>query len=282
MNKITKKQEAYLGTLTCQRLSAEPINRLLVQMFGNKRNYGLALELKQAYNIDKRGETAYYIIKDRDNEVLLYFSLRCGTLHKPGIFQRVQAEFRKARALYNAVMGKKAPKWALAEIEANKINGVLPQYTREAYIQEFLQMKHYLKVLKEDYQDDPTQKMIQTEANYSGVELVHFCTNDYAKAKWKRSLLGHQPMGATLFWCFILPIIQEMNRLVGCEYVYLFAADNSDDQSLIHYYFEQLHFQVPQGIGAAKPGYDIGCAVLCQKLSELNKYQKDFLKNVNR
>lgn len=280
--KITGEQEAYLNSLTCQRLSADPINKMLVQFFGNPKNRGLASELKQAYNVDKRGETAYYIIKNQDNDILLYFSLRCGTLHRPGIFQRVRAEHNKAKALYQASVNKKAPKWAQAEVEEYKINGILPAYVKEKYLSDYLRMKNYLDALKKDAREDPTQKMIQTEMNYSGVEMVHFCVNEYAKTKWNQSLLGHCAMGQTMFWYFVLPIIQAMNRLVGCEYVYLFAADSSPEQTLVNYYYEKLHFTFPEGIATAKPGYDIGCAVMCQKLSILNKYQTDFLKNLNR
>lgn len=52
-----------------------------------------------------------------------------------------------------------------------------------------------------------------------------------------------QNLGTTVFWYFIVPKILEMLKIVGCEYVFLFAADLTPYEELIRYYSDQLKFE---------------------------------------
>ena len=94
--------------------------------------------------------------------------------------------------------------------------------------------------------------------------------------------MGNIPMGECLFWRFILPLVQKTTKLVGCRYVYLFAADSSEEQSLVSYYQEKLHFEIPENLSSHKPTYDVHCMPMCQKLNVLERYRKDFIENINK
>lgn len=94
--------------------------------------------------------------------------------------------------------------------------------------------------------------------------------------------MGSTPLGETLFWHFVLPVVQETVKLVGCQYVYLFAADSGKERTLVTYYLEKLHFEVPEGLSSHKPTYDVYCMPMCRELGELERYQKDHTKNFNR
>lgn len=54
------------------------------------------------------------------------------------------------------------------------------------------------------------------------------------KHKWKEYGFGHT-IGETLFWKFIAPKFFAVQDFVGCEYAFLFAADLSEDESLVNH-----------------------------------------------
>lgn len=280
---LNNQQEKFLNSLTCQRLHAKSVNRGLIQFFCNYENPGLVRDLRQGWKADQNGETAYYIIKDPANRILMYFSLRCGSLHRPDSYQYYQSEYKKTCALYDAAVGKKdARKWALEEIEKYKKGGEVPKRMVDDLREYRDELKYLLKALKKDAKNDPTQMAIQTQKNFSGVEMVHYCVNDWARDIWKNSCVKNRPMGQTLFWRFILPLIQQINGLVGCQYVYLFAAENERKPKLVKYYREKLHFERMEELISRKPAYDVGCDAMCQELSVLERYRKDFFDNFNR
>lgn len=97
---------------------------------------------------------------------------------------------------------------------------------------------------------------------------------------WKTTSLP-QPLGVVVFWNFIVPRICEVQNVVGCKYAFLFAADLSEDGSLINYYQTALHFEAPEDIGTSKPFYDFTCKFMCQTVNHLLQAQKDFFDNFN-
>lgn len=79
--KITEEQQQILNSLVCKRLSADEKNLRLVDTFYNGRNGSLEHTLKnEAYEEDEVGNIAYYLIKDREENILFYFSIKCGIL----------------------------------------------------------------------------------------------------------------------------------------------------------------------------------------------------------
>ena len=83
-----------------------------------------------------------------------------------------------------------------------------------------------------------------------------------------------------MFWCKIVPLILDIAKMVGCEYLYVFAADRSDDldaSKLITYYKQSLCFRGldSEGVEALKPGYDENCKGLIQPVRYLPEMEKD-------
>lgn len=83
-----------------------------------------------------------------------------------------------------------------------------------------------------------------------------------------------------MFWCKIVPLILDIAKMVGCEYLYVFAADRSDDldaSKLITYYKQSLCFRGldSEGVEALKPGYDENCKGLIQPVRYLPEIEKD-------
>ena len=85
------------------------------------------------------------------------------------------------------------------------------------------------------------------------------------------------------FWEIIVPIIIEITKQVGCKYVYLFAADKTEEQSefkmkkLISHYKNNFKFsECDEGMKFVKPEYDNHCYGLIQSVSNLESIEKQF------
>ena len=85
-----------------------------------------------------------------------------------------------------------------------------------------------------------------------------------------------QSLGTVVFWHFIANIIMDVRSQIGCQYLFLFAADDSEDEHLIHYYTDQMNFMAPTDLATAKPIYDFSCKFMCQEVKDLAKGQEDF------
>ncbi len=80
--KITSKQREILKSLKCERLSSNDENLRLVEDFYNRRNPSLEQTLKnEAMEEDIDGSVAYYLIKDINDNILFFFSLKNGSLY---------------------------------------------------------------------------------------------------------------------------------------------------------------------------------------------------------
>ena len=84
------------------------------------------------------------------------------------------------------------------------------------------------------------------------------------------------PLGFGIFWEVIVPKILEITDLVGCQYIYLFAADKTPDteenniKKLVDYYKNNFKFsECDGGIQLVKPDYDRSCYGLIQKVATL-------------
>lgn len=270
--RITKAQEKLLDKFSCERLTLKEINRELIKSFESRRGELLVDYLNTlAWCEDLEEETAYYLVKSPDDELVMFFSLKCGVLFDPLDEEIIQQRVSRAREL-------------LAEIQSFKKDGV----EREAAIQLLEQFrmgqdisieqirrivdtgnhaKQVLKQLNYDKEHEGNKQIIRVGNTYPSIELVHFCTNDNFKAKW-RSYGIHHPMGMVMFWKYVVPIIFDVRQLVGCQYVFLFAADASKDGTLINYYNVELKFEQPADVGTNKSRYDLCREFMCQEIKE--------------
>ena len=79
--RITEEQMALIRSLRCERLASNKENLRLINSFYSTRNNNVAEALlNEAYKEDESGVVAYYVVKDNDDNVLFFFSLKCGLL----------------------------------------------------------------------------------------------------------------------------------------------------------------------------------------------------------
>lgn len=277
---MTKKQKEYLATLVCQRISDDAENKELIAQFTNFRNPALPYALRKGWNADKKDRVAYYIVKDpAENDPLLFFSLKCGEMHIPLDPAKLEKSVENARAMLDAAYGNEAPDWAREIIEKRKVDGILPMEKLleiyETYYRTLAKKGSYEAEMKAE-----GANIIRTRKTFAAVELVHFCVHDPAREKWEEMGMG-QGIGRTMFWHFVEPIVQEIRDLVGCEYIYLFAADANRDGTLTGYY-KDLGFDFRDDINVNKPSYDFSCYFMCQEVTSLRNRKNAFLKNYNK
>ena len=80
----------------------------------------------------------------------------------------------------------------------------------------------------------------------------------------------NRKMGEVMFWWFIVPKMLEVSKLAGCEYAYLFAADDSAEGFLMNYYETACRFRRLNQLGAVKPLYDMNCWFMGTRLRTIS------------
>ncbi len=68
------------------------------------------------------------------------------------------------------------------------------------------------------------------------IELVYFAVDD----NYQKNHPEIKGTGSMVFDSFIVQIVQELNRLCGCKYLFLFAIN---DKKLVQYYIKRMDFQ---------------------------------------
>ncbi len=285
--RITTEQEAVLDELICERLNDNPENSVLIQNFENEKGVLIVNYLKQ-YGLreDSEGNTAFYIVKTKNKDILMFFSLKCGELFdtlfdEEEITESYEEYLLIVQALKNADIDGAAQEKAINKLKAmSKAQGMPLHKVLNYVLKETRTKAKKLKMLNNDKKTERNENISRVSKTYPGVELVHFCTNENAKAAWS-SLGIKRPMGEVIFWKKIVPKFFEVQKIVGCEYAFLFAADLSEDRTLINYYNVSLKFVMEVEMGTNKPFYDFACAFMCQKLSSLRENEKEYFGNFN-
>lgn len=270
--------KSYYGSFDCEVLTSNPQNEMKIRDFTcHIRNNTLENYLKtDAWKEDIDGETRVYLIREHNTrQIVLFFSLKCGTLFTT----------YKLDDSYNEL--EEAQKSLVDEMVNLRLN-----HNDDQFYQMFKQIQtvfdkkqsgimlniveHRVNLKREREALQETNSVLRVERCYSAIEIRHLCRCDSFDA---RSLTGF-PLGFGLFWCKIVPLILNIAKMVGCEYLYVFAADRSDDSDaskLITYYKQSLCFRSldSDGVAVLKPGYDENCKGLIQTVKYLPEMEKD-------
>lgn len=279
LTRITPEQEAILNRFTCQRLTDDRENNLLIWEFFSRRGRSLADKLKfEAWQEDTEGvPAAYYVVKAPSGRIAMFFSLKCGTLCDPSYVAKVTESYEQTQHIIEELGQLRSRDEAFEYLEQIRSSSSFPVDMSGAELFEhFRDIYQTKQFLRKEKKNEPNDKIIRVDVAFPAIELVHFCVNDVVREEWKSFRMG-RPMGEVMFWKFVLPKMLEINRLIGCEYAYLFAADGSRDGTLINYYENALHFERPTGIGGIKPSYDFLCTFMCKRLRRLSPNRKMYI-----
>lgn len=277
---ITEEQQQILNSLVCERLSSNENNLRLVDTFCNIRNGSLEHTLKnEAYEEDEAGNIAYYLIKDKDENILFYFSIKCGILYD--LFGEKE-KLRKINDLFLFLVElEKNPSSTKEDKET--IASILESIrTRKGLVKKELSKISHIKKnqIIEDLAKESEDNLKRVGKTFAGVEIVHFCANDNYRPSWEK-LNIKQKMGTVVFWHFLIPKICELRKIVGCEYLFLFAADLTPDELLVNYYKSNLGFKDSNEYGTAIPLYDYACKFMHQELKDIEERRNNFYLEFN-
>lgn len=277
---ITEEQQQILNSLVCERLSSNENNLRLVDTFCNVRNGSLEHTLKnEAYEEDEAGNIAYYLIKDKDENILFYFSIKCGILYD--LFGE-EEKLRKINDLFLFLVELEKDPSSTKE-DKETIASILESIrTRKGLVKKELSKISHIKKnqIIEDLEKESEDNLKRVGKTFAGVEIVHFCANDNYRPSWEK-LNINQKMGTVVFWHFLIPKICELRKIVGCEYLFLFAADLTPDELLVNYYKSNLGFKDSNEYGTAIPLYDYACRFMHQELKDIEERRNNFYLEFN-
>lgn len=276
--RITKEQQEILDSLVCERLSRNPANMREIDQFFNSKNDKLVERLlNEAYSEDEGDKIAYYLVKDKEGHILFYFSLKCGQLYDKHLDFDL---FKLLGELYDGLLKMKSEPDITPE-DSLAIDKILEEIrSRKGVLKEDLK-----KITKKNRSVEDFEKVFKDDADkvgatFSGIEIVQFCSNEDCLDYWKNYGIN-QKLGVVVFWQFIVPIIIKIKEWIGCEYLFLFAADDSEDENLVNYYKSWLKFESSNERSAATPVYDLTCKFLYQETCSLEEKRDAFFKNFN-
>ena len=278
--KISDEQIELLGSLKCQRLKDDDKNFDLVGNFSNNINDDIAHTLRnEAFEEDESNIVAYYIVKHPNDQILFFFSLKCGLLFDHFINPELLNQLQKLSKELKVIADEKS----LTSQQKKDVRDVMEKIrvSKGVTRDDLRKLRQYkLDILEELEKEFDNENIARVGTTFSGIELVHFCSNTDADDTWANLGLP-QFRGTTIFWYFVVPKVLEILNYVGCQYLFLFAADRSKDEKLVRYYEDQLNFKRPDDLATAKPFYDFFCKFMCHEISSLEKERDEFFANFN-
>ena len=220
----------------------------------------------KAWTEDLDGETRVYLVKDKEENVALFFSLKCGLLVGENVDERLSDEYQ---VFVDTVIDAKKRK------DEKLINNMYAAGT-SMYGGDvdrlFKIASRRLETKTESTEIGQSENTINVPDCISAIELRHLCKNEDFEVPAEIDI----PLGFGIFWEVVVPIIIDITKKVGCKYVYLFAADKTVGQKeiemkkLITHYKTNFKFsECDEGLKFVKPEYDNHCYGLIQRVSKL-------------
>lgn len=280
MSRITEQQKEILESFSIERLSSSDINLRLVGSFSNPKSDSLTNKIQSdAFEEDENGSVAYYVIKNKaDGGIVFYFSLKCGQLYDK-LIEREQLRLIKNLFQYFDEIEKE-------ESTSEEDRRLIKEIRESVRTSKGISKAELEKIQKKDnkavtdIENVFTENLQRVGQTFAGVEIVQFCANEnYRKLFDSLGFFPH--FGAIVFWHFLVPKVLEVRKYIGCQYLFLFAADTSEDESLIRYY-RALHFTDVGEHGAVIPLYDWTCRFMYQEISGLSQGKEAFFNDFNR
>lgn len=277
--KITEEQRQHIDRLHCERLSSNDANLRQVDEFFNRRNTSISDTLQnEAYEEDESGKVAYYVVKNEEGSILFYFSLKCGMLYDSFIDDR-SLKLLKRLMVYLDDISEQAN---LTDDEAAIVNRFREKLRSHKGLtkMEIEQIPKMGMGVMEDLEKEIGENVTHVGSTFSGIELVHFCANDRFRDYWDEKKEG-QKLGVVVFWEFVVREVLEAMKHVGCQYLFLFAADQTEDEELVMYYRDSLFFKEAVNVSTAKPIYDLTCKFMYQETGNLQSEREYFYDHYN-
>ena len=268
--------------------------------------------INNAWDDDKERNTKAFLIRDKvTNEIVFYFAINCGILYSDTLSFDVSPEEKECldRYIYATIASRESgPNDDDVYQELNDAIKALSEVANsEGRLQILFNFADEEIVYKEDErvssaENDEEEYTQQVYKTFPAIDIKFLGRN----GKYKPAIKLSFKLGVFVFWEIIVPHILEIAKLVGCKYIYLFAADNSDDESeykpistmdlyygidedeqekkeknkkLVNYYINELKFHNVTQYKILKPHYERSCFTLVQEVSKLQSNRENVWKS---
>lgn len=226
---------------------------------------------------DLNGHLASFVVLAPNGVPMLFFALRCGEL-----FERVNPEkMLVGRRFYDEIMGCMNNPQLSDEQKRDEIILIAGRMQSEGLsIDDVMELTSKQQSIKADEALEVDKDLTRVSEVHPAIEIKFLGKNAAANSYWKSlGLPEEKKMGETLFWVKVVDVICQMMSMVGCEYVYLFAADNEAEGELVQYYRVRLNFGSNSKMSANKPHFDFQSQFLFQSVKDLFAAQQTFIEN---
>lgn len=278
--KISREQQDILSGFRSERISK--VNASVVQGIKGAVIDGTETKLAKLFKgkpnaIDDQNDyVASYVVMTPDDVVLGFYSLRCGELCREIDLQKMEICANAWDGL-NKLMANPTMNQSERQPHLDAINKArLAGYSHNEWQRFYLKKTSYLR----DKKEWSGRNIEQVSEVMPGIELKYFGVNEDAKGLWNSYNLPRR-LGETIFWQCVVGKIDEVCRHIGCQYLFLFAADNKPDGNLVGYYDSRLHFNKNSDLNAHKPHFDYNCRFMCQDIVTLRKNHTYFFEHFN-
>ena len=223
---------------------------------------------------DIDGHLASFVIVSPSGLPMAFFSLRCGELFKKSSTYKMQLSHNAYSAIRTLMSNP-----FITGAERDELMSHIEKAQEEGLsFEDFEQLSSKKVLMKQDELLEVDKDITRVHKVHPAIEIKLFGTNASANSYWKSlDLPEEMKMGETLFWIKVVDKIRQMMDMVGCEFVYLFAADNEPEGELVQYYRVRLNFGSDSKMSANKPHFDYMSQFLFQSVKDLFEKQQYFL-----
>lgn len=308
-NSIEKQKEYLKNNLEIEDLRFTDANKDDVKNFKQATKGDIISDylIGKAWKDDEEHNTKVFLVRDKNTkEIVFYFALNCGILfsdlniwsmtpeEKKPFEKYVEAiqllkksdltkdENEKANEQYSSSMGEL---WEVVE-DPDRVSTLLSLAEEKVQI---------LEEKREVFSDTTEVEHVQqVQETFPAIDIKFLGRN----GNYKPAIKLDFRLGVYVFWEMIVPHLLDISEKVGCKYIYLFAADNSektekvsevpmwtpdydpyseDDENeeeveihkLVNYYINELKFRYVTKYKILKPHFERTCFTLVQDVDDL-------------
>lgn len=263
----------------------------------------------EAWRDDEAGDTKVYLVRDKvENVIVSFFALNCGILYSDlegvSLNEEEKEPFErlvKALQMYNRRNLSETQR-EQANKEYNDAMNALEEVVESPDRYSYLNSQAESKETESDLFVDTEEKEHTTNVHqtFPAIDIKFLCKNKH----YDPGINLDFRLGVYIFWELIVPHLLKTAELVGCKYIYLFAADNTDrtviktkkpimitpdydpyedekeeEQTvvlkLVEYYKNELKFNYVTQYKVLKPRFERTCFTLVQEVNKLEENRRN-------
>lgn len=265
--------------------------------------------INNAWDDDCDRNTKVFLVRDqKTKEIVFFFAINCGILFSElniwNLSQNEKIPFDKyveaIQKLKTSNLSKEDEEKANEQLSESmgELWEVVQEPDRVSYLlslaeEKVQQMEEKMEALSETGEGEHTQ---QVQDTFPAIDIKFLGRNK----EYKPEIQLDFKLGVYIFWEIIVPHLLEIAEKVGCKYIYLFAADNTEENeklvdvspmwtpdydpyadedenevakeeihTLVNYYINELKFRYVSKYKILKPHYERRCYTLVQEVESL-------------